>query len=183
MEVERATLSDTVLSYCGINRLVGIAAKHEVQITKVAVDLVRRGKDEWRVRRNEPYRLQQVKGPDDIRFEVVARIDHARGDGDLCRHVEDRLRLTDSLLKAPTVAYIGDDPRDARAMTCLEPGEVRLHAGSHQGIIDDDVVTLSGQPVGDVAPDESGAPRDENWAIVKALDHTTSPRASSSARI
>ena len=76
------------------------------------------------------------------------------------------------------VADVGDDAGDAVGVAAFQPGEVALHAGPRQRVVDDDVVPVARQPVGEVAADEARAAGHQG----RARGHATSPRSSSSSR-
>src|SRR5205823_11047782 len=57
-----------------------------------------------------------------------------------------------------------------------------LDSGPRKRVVDDDLLPLAGEAIGEIAADESGAAGDQDRATVGLPDHATSPLASSSAR-
>ena len=82
------------------------------------------------------------------------------------------------------VADVGDHREMRRGWRRRSQARLRLDARPRERIVDQHVVAIPRQPVGEIGADEAGAAGDENGPPVMACGrvHATSPRASSSRR-
>src|SRR6185503_17318114 len=115
-----------------------------------------------------------------VNLEIVARVEQACRHRHLRRKMECGLGVRCSTDQLVLVTDISGDVGNAATVPILEPGEVVLDARPRQRIVDDDLMPLARQAIGEVRADESRAAGDQDRAGVTG--HATSPLASSSAR-
>src|SRR5215207_8690934 len=190
VEIERSILADALRAHRRIARQIGFVGLVEDNVGEIAVDLVGRGEDEGGRVVPPAQRLEQAERALHVDVEILARRDEARRHRDLRREMEHRLGVPRRGGDAALVADVADHARYPLRMAALEPGEIALHPGPREGVVDEDVVALAGEPVGEVRADEPGAAGDEDRAASDERGpgrgargrHATSPLSSSSLR-
>ena len=73
------------------------------------------------------------------------------------------------------IARVPDDRADALAVAFLEPLQIAFDAGPRKRVVDDDLVALAGQPIGEVAADETRAAGDEDRTGIRFPAHGDQP--------
>ncbi len=150
MKIEGARFTDSSISDGRIAGLIRVVGLIEFHIRQIAINLVRRGKNQRNVFVAPAQRIEYVQGSANIDLEILARLDEACRDSHLSCHVEHGLSITYSVRYSTLVANITCDSSDFRGMTLFQPFKIALDAWPSQRIIDQNVMPLAGETLSEV---------------------------------
>ena len=166
-------------------RRIALAAEHDFVFSEeLSIYFVGRSEDHRRPRVPDPNALKYVQGAAGVDFEILDRAIETGGDRDLSGKMQHRPRLAHTTPDRLEVADVRDFDCDAPGMPAFEPFRIFLCASPRQVVEHQDGLAALRQRVGEVAAEETAAPRYQHRRVPQSrLDgaHATSPRLSSSA--